>query len=369
MTDQQKYRVIISGGGTGGHIYPAIAIANAIKEKHPTTEFLFVGAEGKMEMEKVPQAGYKIVGLWISGLQRSITADNLSFPLKLVASIWKSFKLLKKFRPDVVVGVGGYASAALLYAATKKRIPTLIQEQNGYAGLTNKWLAGKVDKICVAYENMQRFFPKHKLILTGNPVRKEIAEASERRLQGLSHFGFTSDKKVVFIMGGSLGARTINQSVVDRIEDMLHADLQILWQTGMFYYEEMKEKVAHIDSACFRIVDFISDMDKAYAAADLVISRAGALSISELCLAGKPVIFVPSPNVAEDHQTKNARALEQKSAAIMVSDIEAPEVLMEEIMQLARDEEQCAKLSRNIKELARPFAAEDIAKEVIALTE
>lgn len=365
--EQRKYRIMISGGGTGGHIYPAIAIANEVKAMFPDTEFLFVGAKGKMEMEKVPEAGYKIVGLWISGLQRSISAGNLSFPFKLISSIWKSFRLIKEFKPHVVVGVGGYASAPLLYAACKVKVPALIQEQNGYAGLTNKWLAGKVDKICVAYENMHRFFPKEKIILTGNPVRTGIAEAAQKRLEGLSYFGFTSDKPVVFIMGGSLGARTINQSVVDRIEDMLHEGLQVLWQTGKFYYEDMREKVNHIDSPCLRVMDFIKDMDRAYGAADMVISRAGALSISELCLVGKPVIFVPSPNVAEDHQTKNAMALVDKQAALMVTDRDAPVRLIDEALKLMKDQEKRENLSENIRKMARPDAGKAIADEIIKL--
>ncbi|WP_109831837.1 undecaprenyldiphospho-muramoylpentapeptide beta-N-acetylglucosaminyltransferase [Reichenbachiella versicolor] len=367
MTEKKKYRIMVSGGGTGGHIYPAIAIANAIKAQYPDTEFLFVGAEGRMEMEKVPEAGFPIEGLWISGLQRSLSADNLVFPFKVIFSILKSFKLLKKFKPDAVVGVGGYASAPLLYAASKKRIPTLIQEQNGYAGLTNKMLANKVDKICVAYEKMDRFFPREKLIMTGNPVRRDILNSVNKKLEGLSQFGLQDSKKTVLILGGSLGARTINQSIVDRIEDMLHEGVQVLWQTGKFYFEEMKEKVSHLDTPSLRIMPFIKEMDLAYSAADVVISRAGALSISELCLVGKPVVFVPSPNVAEDHQTKNAMALVEKDAALLVTDEDAPTDLIDETIALVKDEERQIRLGENIKTLARPDAARDIANEVIRL--
>ncbi|MFY0625610.1 MAG: undecaprenyldiphospho-muramoylpentapeptide beta-N-acetylglucosaminyltransferase [Reichenbachiella sp.] len=367
MKEQPKYRIMISGGGTGGHIYPAIAIANELKSINSKNEFLFVGAKGKMEMDKVPEAGYKIVGLWISGLQRSLSASNLSFPFKLISSIWKSFHLIKKFKPDAVVGVGGYASAALLYAASKKRVPTLIQEQNGYAGLTNKWLSNKVDKICVAYENMSRFFPEKKIVMTGNPVRTDIINAGKKRLEGLSQFGFRSDKQTILVIGGSLGARTINQSIVDRIEDLLDKDYQVLWQTGKFYFTEMSEQVSHIDSANLRIMPFIKEMDMAYAASDLVISRAGALSISELCLVGKPVIFVPSPNVSEDHQTKNANALVENDAAIMISDVSAPVSLIDAVIDIMGDEERRQVLGENIKKMARPNAARDIANEVLGL--
>ena len=367
MTGQETYRIMISGGGTGGHIYPAIAIANTLKSLHPDSEFLFVGAKGKMEMEKVPEAGFEIVGLWISGIQRRLTLDNLSFPLKLISSIWKSFRLLSKFKPHAVVGVGGYASGPMLYAASKKGIPTLIQEQNGFAGLTNKWLAGSVNKICVAYDKMDRFFPAEKIILTGNPVRNDIADSKEKRLEGLSHFGFRSDKKTLLIIGGSLGARTINESIVSGIEKLLEKDYQVLWQTGKFYIDEMTEKVAHIDSANLRVMPFIKEMERAYAAADVVISRAGALSISELCLVGKPVIFVPSPNVSEDHQTKNALALVEKYAAVMIKDSEAREKLIPEVISLMESEKDQNKLTQNIEALAKPNAAKDISNEILSM--
>ncbi len=367
MTRQGTYRIMISGGGTGGHIYPAIAIAHALRAEHKDTEFLFVGAKGKMEMEKVPEAGFEIVGLWISGIQRRLTLDNLSFPLKLVSSIWKSFRLLKKFKPHAVVGVGGYASGPMLYAASKKNVPTLIQEQNGFAGLTNKWLAGSVDKVCVAYDKMERFFPSEKIVMTGNPVRTDIVDAKEKRLEGLSHFGFRSDKKTLLILGGSLGARTINESIVSGIEKLLEQDYQVLWQTGKFYIDEMTERVAHIDSANLRVMPFIKEMEKAYASADVVISRAGALSISELCLVGKPVIFVPSPNVSEDHQTKNALALVEKEAAVMIKDAEARDKLIDEVIALMGDEPKQKELSVNIEKLAKPNAAKDIAKEILSM--
>ena len=367
MTGQETYRIMISGGGTGGHIYPAIAIANTLKSLHPNSEFLFIGARGKMEMEKVPEAGFEIVGLWISGIQRRLTLDNLSFPLKLISSIWKSFRLLKKFKPHAVVGVGGYASGPMLYAASKKGIPTLIQEQNGFAGLTNKWLAGSVDKVCVAYDNMDKFFPADKIIMTGNPVRNDIADSKEKRLEGLSHFGFRSDKKALLIIGGSLGARTINESIVSGIEKLLEKDYQVLWQTGKFYIDEMTEKVAHIDSANLRVMPFIKEMERAYAAADVVISRAGALSISELCLVGKPVIFVPSPNVSEDHQTKNAQALVEKDAAILIKDSEARSELIDHTIELMESEEIRKKLGTNLLALAKPNAAKDIANEILSM--
>lgn len=367
MTDKRSYRIMISGGGTGGHIYPAIAIANALKSVDENIELLFVGAKGKMEMEKVPEAGFEIVGLWISGFQRRLTVDNLFFPFKLISSIWKSFTLLRKFKPDAVVGVGGYASGPLMYAATKKNIPALIQEQNSYPGITNKLLANKAKKICVAYDDMHRFFPKDKLIFTGNPVRTDILNTGNIRLEGLSQFGFRSDKKTILILGGSLGARTLNNAMVAHVELLLDADIQVLWQTGKFYIDEMRKRTAHIDSALLKIVPFLKEMDKAYAAADVVISRAGALSISELCLVGKPVIFVPSPNVAEDHQTKNAMALVGKDAAIMVKDVDANEQMVAEALLLLGDPELQEKIQTNIKPLAKPNAASDIANEIIAM--
>ncbi|MGL1886246.1 MAG: undecaprenyldiphospho-muramoylpentapeptide beta-N-acetylglucosaminyltransferase [Reichenbachiella sp.] len=367
MAEQKEYRIMISGGGTGGHIYPAISIANALKKTHPNTKFLFVGAKGRMEMEKVPEAGYEIVGLWISGLQRSLKLSNLMFPFKVLSSLAKSYVLLKKFKPDVVVGVGGYASGPMLHAAAKSGIPTLIQEQNGYAGLTNKLLAKKVDKICVAYEGMDRFFPKDRIIETGNPVRTDIIDSTGKREMGLNHFGLRSDKKTLLVIGGSLGARTINDTIADGLERLLEADIQVIWQTGKIYIDEMMERVSHIKNDGFVLKPFVKEMDLAYGAADVIISRAGASSISELCLVGKPVIFVPSPNVAEDHQTQNAMALVSKEAAEHVADDESADHLVNESISLLVDEQRQELISDNIKALAKPNAADDIAKEIIEL--
>jgi len=369
MAANKEYRIMISGGGTGGHIYPAISIANALKKNHPETKFLFVGAKGRMEMEKVPEAGYEIVGLWISGLQRSLKLSNLMFPLKVLCSVLKSKKLLKKFKPDAVVGVGGYASGPMLHAAAKANVPTLIQEQNGYAGLTNKMLAKKVDKICVAYDGMSRFFPEDRIIKTGNPVRNDILDCTSKRAAGLEHFGLEEGKKTLLIIGGSLGARTINNTIADGIEKLLDSGCQVLWQTGKFYIEEMQSKVSHIDKNSLKVMPFIKEMDLAYASADVIISRAGASSISELCLVGKPVIFVPSPNVSEDHQTKNAMALVSVEAAEHVSDEESANCLVDESIALLEDEVRQKLISENIKALAKPNAAQDIANEIIALIE
>ncbi|MEJ8755807.1 undecaprenyldiphospho-muramoylpentapeptide beta-N-acetylglucosaminyltransferase [Pontibacter sp. H259] len=363
----RPYRIIISGGGTGGHIYPAVAIANQIKAISPESEILFVGAKGRMEMTRVPEAGYKIVGLWISGLQRRLTLDNLSFPLKVVSSVRASHKIIKDFKPDAVVGVGGYASGPLLYAATAKGIPSLIQEQNSYAGITNKLLAKRVNKVCVAYANMDKFFPADKLILTGNPVRQDILDISEKRREALLHFGLTSEKKTILVIGGSLGARTINKSIAAGLEQFTAAGYQLIWQTGKGFYTEARELETNYTSKGVRVFDFIKHMDLAYAAADVVISRAGALSISELCLAAKPCILVPSPNVAEDHQTKNAMALVQQQAAILVRDAEAAHKLIPAALQLVQDEKEQKRLAHNIAQMARPNAASDIVNELLKL--
>ncbi|MBC5775006.1 undecaprenyldiphospho-muramoylpentapeptide beta-N-acetylglucosaminyltransferase [Pontibacter sp. KCTC 32443] len=364
---QRPYRIIISGGGTGGHIYPAVAIANQIKAINPESEILFVGAQGRMEMTRVPEAGYKIIGLWISGLQRRLTMDNLSFPLKVLSSIRKSHKIIKDFKPDAVVGVGGYASGPLLYAATAQGIPSLIQEQNSYAGITNKLLAKRVNKVCVAYENMGSFFPADKLVLTGNPVRQDILDVSAKRKEALLHFGLTSEKKTILVIGGSLGARTINQSIAAGLKQITDAGYQLIWQTGKGFYAEAKGLEKNYTDQGVRVFDFIKRMDLAYAAADIVVSRAGALSISELCLAAKPAILVPSPNVAEDHQTKNAMALVQQHAAILVRDAEASQKLVQATLQLAQNEQEQKQLSENIKTMARPNAAADIVNELVKL--
>lgn len=358
-------RLIISGGGTGGHIFPAIAIANAVKELSPDSEILFVGAEGKMEMEKVPAAGYKIVGLNIAGLQRKLTLKNLSFPFKLILSMLKARNIVGDFKPDVAVGVGGYASGPLLRTAASKGIPTLIQEQNSYPGITNKLLAKKAHKICVAYEGMEQFFPKEKIILTGNPVRQEVVKLEGKREEAITYFGLNSSKKTLLVIGGSLGARTINQSINTSLELFENANLQVIWQTGKTYFEEASEAVKNYSS--IKVFAFISKMDYAYAVADCVVSRAGALSVSELCLVKKASILVPSPNVSEDHQTKNAMALVNKSAAILIKDNEAVEKIGHEVINLIQNSTKRSQLENEIGKMAYKNSAELIAKEVLKL--
>jgi UDP-N-acetylglucosamine--N-acetylmuramyl-(pentapeptide) pyrophosphoryl-undecaprenol N-acetylglucosamine transferase len=362
-----QYKVIVSGGGTGGHIFPAIAIANAIKEKYPNTEILFVGAEGKMEMEKVPAAGYKIIGLPIMGLQRRLTIENLKFPFKLLASMRKAKQIIKDFKPDVVVGVGGYASGPLLKAATKFGIPALVQEQNSYPGITNKILASKVQKICVAYEGLDRFFPKEKILITGNPVRQDIKNLVAKRDRGLEHFGLDGNKKTVLVIGGSLGARTINESIEGGLEELAKSGIQLVWQTGKWFADRAAKAVDTYQEKGIKTMAFISKMDYAYAIADIVISRAGASSISELCLAEKASIFVPSPNVSEDHQTKNAMALVNNHAAILVKDVESNEKLIPTLMELLQDQDQIASLKKNIAKIAYKDSANIIADEVMKL--
>ena len=357
--------MIISGGGTGGHIYPAIAIANAFKSRFEDAEILFVGAKGKMEMQKVPEAGYSIEGLWVSGLQRRLTISNLSFPFKVIDSLLRSKKIIRKFKPHAAIGVGGYASGPLLRMATKNNVPSLIQEQNSYAGLTNKVLAKKVQKVCVAYPNMEKFFPAEKVVLTGNPVRKDITELKDKRSLGLKHFKLNNEQPVLLILGGSLGARTLNDSVIMNIQQLIKTGVQVLWQCGRFYYSEMKLKLDDEQNAgTIKLHEFLREMDLAYAVSDVVISRAGALSVSELSIAGKPTIFVPSPNVAEDHQTKNAQAIVDNDAAIMVKDLEAREILIKKALDLIKDEARKVQLSQNIKAMAKPNAAEDIVNEI-----
>ncbi len=362
-----KLKIIISGGGTGGHIFPAIAIANAIKEKYNNAEILFVGAEGKMEMEKVPAAGYQIIGLPIMGLQRRLTLQNLKFPFKLLASLKKAKQIIKDFKPNVVVGVGGYASGPLLKIATKNNVPALIQEQNSYPGITNKLLAKKVQKICVAYENMERFFPKEKIILTGNPVRQDIKNLVAKRERGLEHFKLASNKKIVLVIGGSLGARTINESIAAGLSEFKNNEIQLIWQTGKWFADKAKKATDNYKNLGIITLPFIRKMDYAYAVADVVISRAGASSISELCLAAKASIFVPSPNVAEDHQTKNAMALVNHNAAILVKDVEAKTTLIPTLMTLIKNETQQQKLKTNITKMAYNDAANIIADEVVKL--
>ncbi|EMR03545.1 UDP-N-acetylglucosamine--N-acetylmuramyl-(pentapeptide) pyrophosphoryl-undecaprenol N-acetylglucosamine transferase [Cesiribacter andamanensis AMV16] len=320
-----------------------------------------------MEMQKVPEAGYKIEGLWISGLQRHLTLDNLAFPLKVISSVARATKLVKNFKPHAVVGVGGYASGPLVFAATRQGVPALLQEQNGYAGLTNKLLARYVQKICVAYPGLEAYFPAQKLVFTGNPVRRDILEARHLKAQGLKHFGLRPERKTLLIIGGSLGARTLNKSIQKGLDQLLEQGVQVIWQTGKFYYDTLYEATKHQQGELLRIMPFIKEMPLAYGAADVVISRAGALSISELCLAAKPSILVPSPNVAEDHQTKNARNLVQEGAALLVRDAQAPEELVPEALRLLQDAAQQQELSRNISRLARPQAAEHIANEILGL--
>lgn len=360
-------KILISGGGTGGHVFPAIAIANAIKDIKPNVDILFVGAQGKLEMEKVPAAGYKIEGLNISGFQRRITWKNLLFPVKLLGSMLKARRILSSFKPDVVVGVGGYASGPVLRVAISKGIPSLIQEQNSFPGITNKLLAGKVNKICVAYNDMERYFPKDKLILTGNPVRKEMISLEGKKERGIEFFSLDKNKKTVLIIGGSLGARTINESILSGIDKLLMNDIQIIWQTGKFMFDGISQKVKQINDGRIKVCEFINKMDYAYAVADVVISRAGAIAISELCVVAKPVILVPSPNVAEDHQTKNAMTLVTYNAAVLVKDSDANKRLVDEALILIKEEDKGRKLQENIVRLAHHDAAEVIANEVLRL--
>ena len=361
------YRIIISGGGTGGHIYPAIAIADALRQIKPDTEILFVGAENRMEMQKVPEAGYAIEGLRISGLQRKLSLENLSFPLKVIRSIRKAGAIVDRFKPHAVVGVGGYASGPLVYAATRKGVPGLLQEQNSYAGLTNKLLSKRVKKICVAYPGMELYFPAQKLVFTGNPVRKDIQHLEEKKAEALKFFGFSAEKKVLLVIGGSLGARTLNEGIKKDLKKIQEAEVQLLWQTGKFYYDKLAAELGEKPGEGILMQPFIKEMRFAYAAADVVVSRAGALSISELCLAAKPAVLVPSPNVAEDHQTKNAMTLVKEEAAILVKDRDAPLHLVTEALELVKNEEKQEKLSINISKLARPEAARQIAEEILKL--
>jgi UDP-N-acetylglucosamine--N-acetylmuramyl-(pentapeptide) pyrophosphoryl-undecaprenol N-acetylglucosamine transferase len=361
-------RVIISGGGTGGHIFPAIAIANALKKLDPATEILFVGANGRMEMEKVPAAGYKIIGLNIQGIQRKSIFKNLLFPVKLFNSVNKALQIIKDFKPDAAVGVGGYASGPLLYAASLKGIPYLIQEQNSYAGITNKWLGKKAEKICVAFDGMEQFFPAAKLIKTGNPIRRESVDVAGKKMQALEFYKLSTEKKTIMVTGGSLGARTLNNSVMASLDKIIAADVQLIWQTGKFYYKNIIEQLGENYHPNIKIMEFVNRMDLAYAAADVIISRAGAGTIAELCVVKKPVILVPSPNVAEDHQTKNALALVHEQAAIFVADRDAETKLITKALELLNDKSLQKKLSDNIGKMALPNADEVIAKEVIQIT-
>lgn len=358
---KNQLRVIISGGGTGGHIFPAISIANEIKLRYPTAEILFVGAQDRMEMEKVPEAGYKIEGLWISGLQRKFTTKNLLFPVKLVKSLWKARDIIKTFKPHVVVGTGGFASGPLLQMANRENIPTLIQEQNSLPGITNKILAKGADKICVAYPDMERFFPAEKIVLTGNPVRQDLLDVQKKRTEANTFFGTDENRKTVLVLGGSLGARKINQLIQDNLNEFARNDLQLIWQTGTLYFDEYKK---HADKENVQTFAFLKRMDLAYAAADIIISRAGAGTVSELCIVGKPVVFIPSPNVAEDHQTKNAMAVAEMDAAVVLSESHLEQGFRSIFFPLVQTEEKMESLARNIKKLAKPFATANIVDEM-----
>lgn len=356
----KPYKFILSGGGTGGHIYPAIAIANELRSQYPNAEFLFVGAKDRMEMEKVPKAGYKILGLWISGLQRKLSLKNILFPFKLMSSLHRSYKIIRTFKPDVAIGTGGYASAPLLRAASNKGIPCLIQEQNSHAGITNKWLSKKVQCICVAYEGMNKFFPSKKIIVTGNPVRQDLLDIDSKKSEAIAYFNLNPNKKTVLILGGSLGAKRINELIDSSISYFLTFDLQVIWQSGSYYVEKYQNK----GNENVQVYAFINRMDLAYAAADFIISRAGALSVSELCLAGKPVIFIPSPNVTEDHQTKNALAISDQNAAVLLRESELDEKFETEFSKLFNSEEKQRTLSENIIKLGKPNATKDIVAEI-----
>ena len=359
-----KPRFIISGGGTGGHIYPAIAIANELKSRFPACEILFVGAKDKMEMQKVPAAGYKIEGLWISGIQRKLTLDNLKFPFKLMSSLAKSRKIIKDFKPDVVIGTGGFASGAVVKVAQQMNIPTVIQEQNSYPGITNKMLASKANAICVAYDGLDAYFKSNKIIKTGNPVRQDLLTIDEKRNEAQEFYGLQPDKKTVVILGGSLGARRINQLVEKELPFFKEQNVQVIWQCGKFYIDEYKK---YHNNADVLVYDFIERMDLLFAAADVIVSRAGASSVSELAIVGKPVIFIPSPNVAEDHQTKNAKSITDKNAAILIKESALDNQFQEQILRLLTNEQLKETLSKNIKALALPNATKDIVNEISKL--
>ena len=357
---KQSINILISGGGTGGHIYPAIAIANELKLRYPDANFLFVGAKDKMEMEKVPQAGYEIKGLWISGIQRKLTLANLSFPFKLISSLWNAYKIIRKFKPDVAIGTGGFASGPTLMMANVKGIPTLIQEQNSYPGITNKLLSKKAQKICVAYDNLERFFPKNNIIKTGNPVRQDLLFIHAKTEEGKQFFKLDAAKKTILVLGGSLGAKKINELIESNLSFFKEQNVQLIWQCGKLYFDTYK-KYNEIENV--QVHQFLNRMDLAYAATDFVVSRAGASSVSELCIVGKPTVFIPSPNVAEDHQTKNAKSIADKHGAIVLkeSDLETFPVLLESLL---KDLGKQQSLSENINELALPNATSHIVNEI-----
>jgi UDP-N-acetylglucosamine--N-acetylmuramyl-(pentapeptide) pyrophosphoryl-undecaprenol N-acetylglucosamine transferase len=367
LATKKTYKIIISGGGTGGHIFPAIAIADGLRDSGLPVEILFVGARGRMEMEKVPAAGYPIEGLDIAGFQRSLSAKNLSFPFKVIKSLMDARAIISRFQPDIAVGVGGYASGPLLFAASMKGVPTLIQEQNSYPGVTNKILSKKAIKICVAYPGMEKFFPKEKIIYTGNPVRSIITTAMPSKEEACAFYGLDASKPVVFSFGGSLGAKTINMAMEKSVAGWVERGVQIIWQTGSLYYNDIRERWKDKTPEGVKILEFIREMHMAYAAADVIISRAGALSISELCIVGKATVLIPSPNVAEDHQTRNARALTDHGAAWMLTDSDAPDQLAETVTTLLSDEVKRTSMGNAIKAFARPEATKAIVEEIIKI--
>ena len=367
---QPRKKIIISGGGTGGHIFPAVAIADALKRRLEEPDILFIGAKGRMEMEKVPASGYKIEGLWISGIQRKLTLKNLSFPFKLISSMLKARRIIKRFKPDVAIGTGGYASGPMLRVASRKGIPCLIQEQNSFPGITNRILSKTVDTICVAFEGMGKYFPAERMVLTGNPVRQEIIDMADKKEEAINFFKLQPGIKTILVIGGSQGARSVNQALSKILEQIVDQQVQMIWQCGVSFYETARALVKELpqDKAQrIMVMDFISRMDLAFAASDVVISRAGAIAISELCIAARPCLLVPLPSAAEDHQTKNAQALVAKGAAIMISDNKLDDDLLPALTSLLADEEKQKEMSTNIRKLARPEATEEIADEVIKL--
>jgi len=363
-------KIIISGGGTGGHIFPAIAIADGLKMRLGNADILFIGAKGRMEMEKVPAAGYAIEGLWISGIQRKLTWKNLSFPFKLISSIMKARSIIRKFKPDVAIGTGGYASGPMLRVASRRGIPSLIQEQNSFPGITNRILSRTVNKICVAFEGMEKYFPSANIVITGNPVRKDIIEMKGKKDEGLRFFGLKENLKTILVVGGSQGARSVNRALAKHLDEILATGVQIIWQCGKSFHEIAVETAGSLTASRaeqLKVFDFISRMDLAYAVADIVLSRAGAIAISELCIAGNPLVLVPLPTAAEDHQTKNAMALKEKNAALVIRDDELDEKLSMSLLSLLKDEDRQKVMRENILKLARPDATEKIVDEVIKL--
>lgn len=367
MSDRQSHRIILSAGGTGGHIFPAVAVARELEKLLPGVEILFVGARGKMEMEKIPEAGYQVKGLWISGLERKKSIRSLLFPVKVAWSMAHALQILTVFRPSVVAGFGGYASGAILKAASVKRIPTLIQEQNSLAGITNRILAGSAEKICVAYEGMEKFFQPEKIIVTGNPVRSEISNIDDKKEEALSYFGFETGRFNVLVVGGSQGARSVNKAIVKSIDFFNNAGINLLWQTGKLFYEQARTLVDGKGINNIRVSTFIDRMDLAYAAADLVVSRAGAIALSEIALAGRPAVLIPLPTAAEDHQMKNALAYSEHGAAVVIPDSEAEARLTVEIEKIIHDDAFRKSLGENVRSFAKPDAAVSIAEEIIGL--